>query len=130
VTHSRLTSNAARPGSARFALALVAALGFFLQGFIAQTHVHVVSRDGAGIALAAGDVNEHDGKRNPFPGSDDPANCPTCQQLAHAGSYVTPVAAPVQAPSQHRAHAEGFVPLHSDDFILSHAWRSRAPPTA
>jgi hypothetical protein len=118
----------ARPGSVRFALTLVAMLGFFVQNFIAQTHIHAIAKAGTATTLVLGIVTDQDGKRNPFPGSHDPANCPTCQQLAHSGAYVTPVVARLQLPSQSATQAEGFVPVHSDDFIVSHAWRSRAPP--
>ena len=130
VTRARLTTKVAKPGSARFVLTLVAAFGFFLQSFIAQTHIHAVAGAGTDISVVAGSDTDHDGKQNPFPGSDDPANCPACQQLAHSGSYVTPAVAELQLPAQHRTNAEGFVPVHSDDFLVSHAWRSRAPPTA
>lgn len=127
---TRLRTKVAKPGSARFALTLFAALGFFLQSFIAQTHLHAVSRTGTATSIVAGVVVDHQDKQNPRPGNDDPANCPTCQQLAHAGTYITPVVSYLQEPSQPPMALEQVAVLHSDDFILSHAWRSRAPPSA
>ena len=126
----RRGAGVARPGSARFALALVAGLAFFVQSFITQTHVHaapVAGKATVSVAIHDGVVQK---KRDPYPANEDPANCPLCQEVAHAGQYVSPAFALLVQPSERIAHVVPIPPTHATEFILSHAWRSRAPPAA
>lgn len=119
-----------RKDASRLALTLVAALAFFVQSFITQTHIH-----GAPIPAAKSTVVAfHDGgaekQRDPYPAKGDPANCPLCQEIAHAGHYTTPVFALVVAPALRIAHVIPVPHTRATEFVLTHAWRSRAPPVA
>ena len=131
MTRVRRKAWVAKAGSARFALTLVAALAFFLQSFVTQTHIHAPPSSAAKtVALVSPDDLGKTGKRDRFPANDDPANCPLCQELVHAGHYVTPAFALLVQPSERIAHVVPTAEPAAADSAISHAWRSRAPPTA
>ena len=115
----------ARQSSAwrRFLVAFML-LALVLQGYATQTHLH--KQDGATVsaALKAGEAPKHDN----LPANDDPANCPVCQQILHAGQFVAPawllpflILAAVSTVEITTA-----VLPHYD--TVSHSWRGRGPP--
>lgn len=125
MTLLRRTGRAARPSSARFALTLVAVLGFFLQSFIAQTHIHGAPPSDTSQAITTASDHSHDGTPlDPFTAAVDPVN------QVHAGNYAVPGTALLVQPSERIVHVVPFRETRAPDFILSHAWRSRAPPSA
>jgi len=112
-----------RPAILRLVTAFVLAV-FVFQGFLVQTHVHAPATgwDGGAHAGAPAQPGRHD----PL----DPANCPLCQEILHAGSFVAPglIALPPAA-------ARPIVFLICVVTALPPAapargWNSRAPPRA
>ncbi|WP_329629989.1 DUF2946 family protein [Sphingomonas sp.] len=110
----------------RIAILVVALLAFVWQGFVTQTHEHFQPAAVSTLQIAkAGHYQATGGQ----PSRDDPANCPICQDIAHAGAYITPTP-PAAVLATEAAAPSHVVPL---SFALtvrerSHAWKSRAPP--
>jgi hypothetical protein len=107
------------------AILIAALLAFCWQSFVAQTHVHFASNVDAtatarpGIAVGASIKS---------PSSDQPADCPICDEIAHAGHLYLPASPAFHVPERGgawivRAAASILAPAQS-----SHAWNSRAPP--
>jgi hypothetical protein len=107
-----------------FALTLAVALGFLVQAFIAQTHIHGAPPSAAPVTqtLAA---NPYEGAPfDPFPASIDPVN------QVHAGNYSSPGAVLLVQPALRIVRIIQVRETRAPAFILAHAWRSRAPPIA
>jgi hypothetical protein len=109
---------------ARLALIFFTLFAFALQTFVVQTHIHGGASAGAVIGKAA----VQDRQPNKLPPGNDPANCSICQELLHAGAYVTPTATTWQ-PAVIATFIEAVV-LESRSIrqIPAHRWNSRAPP--
>ena len=107
-------------------LALAALLAFFLQSLAVQTHVHPANTnlDIAGtVAAAAPSVP------GPLTNSDlDRGSCRLCQEMAHAGAYITPVAALLPAILVFALEAPGFELADRPAPAPAFAWQSRGPP--
>src|SRR5437764_1445537 len=115
-------------------------LALAIQSFVVQTHIHrLILSPAASINVALdGEKNspvaqESRGAapRRPtdrYPLEGDPANCPICQEIAHAGavlhSTTISVALAVSSPTPRTFVRE------SDCFTsaVTHTWRGRAPP--
>ena len=84
------SKGAAQAGLSRtFVTALIFA-AFLLQSFIAQTHIHSGPGPVSNITQIANKAVHH---APVLPGnSDEAANCPLCQAIAHASAYVPPAA--------------------------------------
>ncbi len=107
-------------------LVVAALLAFTWQSFVAQTHMHPVqgaSQVGSGAAF----VTALDTSGNNAP--DLPANCPICQEIAHADFYLPPAPITLDVPDRTPDWQPASAPLVSALRQRSHAWRSRAPPT-
>jgi hypothetical protein len=110
----------------RQALIFAVLVAFTLQGYVFQTHIHFAHETEAistGVAQAT--TGSHHGK---LPPSDDPDNCPLCQEILHSGQFVAPTAAALVAPSaavSTIAIVDAELPFV---LALSHSWRGRAPP--
>jgi hypothetical protein len=107
-------------GAARKWVATLSLLAFFLQSLAVQTHIH------QSIPLKA--VSQHLPGSQPFKGQDPVDQCRLCQELVHAGQFVTPsvalaIAGPAFALAIY-AQSAGW----PDSFATAFAWRSRAPP--
>lgn len=109
----------------RFAIVLLALLGFLLQSHVAQTHFHTACTQAAAAEAcppAAGDGARQSG------GSENSSTCALCQIAAHGG------AAPLQAMALSFAapHIALFTPVAQVPAgavaAISHSWQSRAPP--
>lgn len=108
------------------AVLLTALLAFLWQSFVTQTHVHF--DPGIHSTAEFGTAGSAPQLRDGQPSSDLPANCPICQETAHAGYYLLPT--PIAF------HASEAVPLWlvvARTLALTlrqraHAWNSRAPP--
>ena len=113
---------ARKPLLARLAMLLLA-LTFAVQGIAVQTHIH-------GQPLTALAHITHVSPP-PAPASQDPydpANCPLCQEMLHAGVYVAPVVADFAVILNAVAFAPVFVLLPHAATERRHSWQSRAPP--
>lgn len=108
----------------RLALAYAVLLAFAFQTYVAQTHIHLTQAETAKLYTGGTGHDRHD----KYPASDDPANCPICQEILHSGHFVTPSALAYAPP----ALAVSTIALVDTalPFILalSHSWRGRAPP--
>ena len=118
-----------RETTARVIISLLVMLAFGLQSYITQTHIHLKPDTFSSYSK----LSHETGKENPsdkFPANGDPANCPICQEIAHAGQFVTPSAAVLLLPTA----AISIVALATEIIVVplraSHTWRSRAPPRA
>ena len=113
---------ARKPLLVRLAMLLLA-LTFAVQGIAVQTHIH-------GQPLTALAHITHV-STPPAPASQDPydpANCPLCQEMLHAGVYVAPVAADFLVILNAVAFAPAFAVLPHAATERQHSWQSRAPP--
>jgi hypothetical protein len=101
----------------------LAILAFTFQCILVQSHVHgpreappVVHSVSVSVPVLPG------------PGDEDPANCPLCQEMLHAGSYVTPVAIALHLPVAVTFAAAPTLAIIFQVFSPSHNWQGRAPP--
>ncbi len=89
-----------------------------------KTHMHKQGMFPDNVASTANHAPGHD----KIPLNDDPANCPICQQISHAGQFVAPAwlifFLIVLAIS--RIEIATLPVPHFD--AISHNWRSRGPP--
>ena len=115
---------ATRPLLSRFAM-LFMLVAFAVQGLAVQTHIH-------GDPLTALDHVTHvsapvaPASQDPY----DPANCPLCQELLHAGVYVTPAVNDFAVILNAVVFAPAFALLPHAATERQHSWQSRAPPSA
>ena len=113
----------------RLAITFAVLLAFVLQTLVLQTHIHGTARvDSA----AASHVLEKGVGQQPdkFPPADDPANCPICQEMLHAGAFVAPAAATLQLATIVSVIDFVFVEIFAATKPQTHGWKSRAPPLA
>src|SRR3954470_21573684 len=100
----------AKVPSWRQAFFLFIGAAFLLQSYVAQTHIHPLA-PASGTAnrlasldsdnsLKAGKQDQGAPSRDRLPANDDPAKCPLCQAVGHAGQYVWPHAAVFILPQQ------------------------------
>jgi len=97
-------------------------LALVVQGYATQTHMHGLVPDS--VASTANHSPGHDN----YPLNDDPARCPICQQISHAGQFVTPAwllpfllvlaISKIEIATLAIPHFEA----------VSYNWRSRGPP--
>ena len=112
---------AARPAASRLLAAFALAV-FFLQGLAIQTHIHGTLPGPAPIAQAS--TATIPGSRDPL----DPANCPLCQEMLHAGAAVSPVPPPVPVLAAWTLAVLIVPSLPALAMAPRHGWQSRAPP--
>jgi hypothetical protein len=112
----------------RWAFVLFAALlAFTWQSFVTQTHRHPgLGGYSASLARTLDGTSKlgKDGRSS----SDSPANCPICQEIAHAGDYLLPTAVAFGAPEPAMSWFVVVRSLTASPRQRSHAWQSRAPP--
>jgi len=102
---------------------MLALLGFFLQSMAVQTHVHPLDLSPVAKLAAA-----HTPPPAPSKTQDPVDQCRLCQEIVHAGSFITPSAALLAAPlSQVQAIPLVLLPPRAQS-APSFAWQSRAPP--
>ena len=114
---------------------LVTLLAFSVQTYLTQTHIHQASEGRSGLALEqtapgpAQDLNRSPNvPKDRYPANEDPANCPLCQELIHAGHFVTPAAAAILLPSLSVSVIEIAAVATPINRAVSHIWHGRAPP--
>jgi hypothetical protein len=102
---------------------LLALLGFFLQGLAVQTHVHPLDATPAAKLVAS-----HAAPVTPSKSQEPIDQCRLCQELVHAGSFITPSAALLASPlAQVQAIPLVLLPPRAQS-APAFAWQSRAPP--
>ena|ERR1700761_5037598 len=113
---------ARKPLLSRLAM-LFALLAFAVQGFAIQTHIH-----GEPLSAAA-HITHISAPTQPAPQDPyDPANCPLCQEVLHAGVYIAPAVVDFSILLSAVAFAPDFVLLPHAATQRLHGWQSRAPP--
>ncbi len=109
----------------RYLILLVALLALHWQSFVAQTHVHSVS--GTYSAAIVGKADTKPELKNDR-SSSDPASCPICQSIAHAGHLLLPAPLVFDALQASVSWVIVTPALALTLLQRSHAWQSRAPP--
>jgi hypothetical protein len=142
---ARTRVTAARTLSPSFwSFAFLALLALAVQSFVVQTHIHIPQTTGRAqtvsiVALAhsilANDVGSsaqsaQPAPRDRFPITEDPTNCPLCQEVAHSGQFVASAAALASVPVTATVRFIVFAEVAPYVFAASHTWRGRAPPQA
>jgi hypothetical protein len=98
-----------------------ALLAFFLQSLVVQTHIH---RPDPTPAAKAVSLHLPAPAKNP-----DPIDqCRFCQELVHAGVFVTPATTAVCAILGFIAAVFAAPPAFAGASARAFAWQSRAPP--
>jgi hypothetical protein len=106
-------------------LAMLAVLAFFLQSLAVQTHVHP-ARLGLPTTVAVASGSSLPG---PLTSPDlDQGGCRLCQEMAHAGAYITPLVALPVVVQVLAAELLGPVSTSQPRAAPAFAWRSRGPP--
>ena len=96
---------------------------FLTQSLVVQTHFH-----GGPISHLAG-VAHISNSTPPNPGDPyDPENCPLCQEMLDAGSYVLPVIVGIIVGLTAVPYLPVFILLPHPAAARHHNWQSRAPP--
>jgi hypothetical protein len=114
---------------------LVTLLAFAVQTYLTQTHIHLASegqpsRVHSQLVLAGGKVSIGTPveRKDRYPANEDPANCPLCQELIHAGQFVTPAASALILPSLSLSVIDLAVQSVPLVHAVTHIWHGRAPP--
>lgn len=98
-------------------------VAFTVQGFAVQTHIHgTPASSHSGIVSVS--APSQPAPRDPY----DPANCALCQEMLHAGIYVTPVVADFIVILSAVAFAPSYALLPHAATERQHSWQGRAPP--
>jgi hypothetical protein len=102
-------------------ITVFALLAFFLQGLAVQTHIHQL------VQLAAVKTTSLPAT-DPLKSQDPLDQCRLCQELVHAGTFVTPPVAVVFAGLSFVTVIFVAPPAFADASAKPFAWQSRAPP--
>lgn len=111
----------------RLAITFLALFAFSVQSYITQTHIHLAPQQISGVAgdsKASSPAQPHDR----YPANEDPANCPICQEIMHAGQFVTPAAIAVLLPTLAASTIAIVLDVPIALRTVSHSWHGRAPP--
>ena len=119
----------------RFMVAVLALLALAVQSFVVQTHIHIPQVGGKAqtvslITVAASVVHDQapTAPRDKYPITEDPSNCPLCQELTHSGQFVQSAAAVAILPPYVNIHFIDFDEALPSFIAVSHVWHGRAPP--
>ena len=125
---SEVWSREPRGNTRRLAISFVTLVAFVVQILLVQTHIHGTAR--FGVTSVPATIAKIDGKErsDKFPPANDPANCPICQEMLHAGAFVAPGAATLQITTLASVIDFVFVEIFATAQTRSHGWKSRAPP--
>ena len=111
-----------RPAATPRWLAVFALLSFFLQSLAVQTHIHQQ------LPLIAKTLDQGTSAPTPAKSQDPVDQCRLCQELVHAGSFVTPSAAIAAASLMFVAAIFAALPTITDRSAIAFTWQSRGPP--
>jgi hypothetical protein len=116
-----LARTLSRPNPARRWITALALLAFVLQSLALQTHVHA--------PLQPTTAKIQTGSAPSAPLKLDPMDqCRLCQELVHAGTFVTPSAAATAAALTSAAASFVIQLALVTDPATAFGWQSRAPP--
>jgi hypothetical protein len=104
-------------------MALFALVAFFLQSLAVQTHIHPAEQPVVAKIVAA-----HHPAPAPLKSQDPIDQCRLCQELVHAGAFVTPSTTAVAASQAFVLAAFVVLPPATAGPATAFAWQSRAPP--
>lgn len=120
--------------SRRLFLTLFCLLAFSFQSYIAQTHIHIPGTTDLGIsALVSAPAKisldgKKQGEHGQLPANGDSSNCPLCQTVLHAGTFLTPALLVLLLPDVQAGNDPAPTTILRRDGAPSHAWQSRGPP--
>ena len=100
-----------------------ALLAFFLQSLVVQSHFHSTTPQPAGVQAASAHV-----PATPLRSQGPVDQCRLCQELMHAGAFVTPSASSALASLAFTLAVFTAVPSALVSLTTAFAWQSRAPP--
>ena len=103
-------------------MTLVILLAFFLHSLAIQVHVH---QEAPPVAVATAATQPG---HTPLKSQDPVDQCRLCQEMAHAGAFITPSAAFACASLVFAWAAYFTVPFAVSSPRTAFAWQSRAPP--
>jgi len=121
-------------------LSLCGLLALAVQSFVVQTHIHrLIVNPAASIqilpdgkqSVAAGQQKQAPARSAPadrYPIDGDPANCPICQEIAHAGAVLQSTTISIALAISTCAPIVLFAETTFFSVVVSHGWRGRAPP--
>jgi hypothetical protein len=122
----------ARQSSARLLLTFLTLFAFTCQSYLTQTHIHIWLASGTEAPLAADSGTKSlpgsTAPKDKFPANQDPANCPICQEIVHAGPAIVPVAAAVVLSALPTLGLVIVAETARHFNAPSHNWQGRAPP--
>jgi hypothetical protein len=126
-TYATAKAERAKPrrSFARVAISVLMLMAFAVQGYVAQTHIHLAPGSFASYSELGAAKK---GLPDKFPAQDDPANCPICQEILHSGQFVTPSAAAALLPSLAVSVIAIVTHIVVAPEATSHTWQSRGPP--
>ncbi|MBO9581866.1 MAG: DUF2946 family protein [Sphingobium sp.] len=110
---------------ARWFVLLAALMAFSWQSIVTHTHVHAHPGTHAAATIRTSDTAQLTDDQSP---ADQPANCPICQEIGHAGDYLLPTALAFEMP---RAPDQRPIVIPTVAPSLRQGlrpWNSRAPP--
>ena len=118
-----------RGRAASVARVLLLLAAFFLQSFVAATHIHGAPLFGHAAALSHASQDAarlvHSDHQPPF---DNPADCPFCQAVAHAGAYAMGAIAVALPPLDSRILAPLIWQRTHSSSYRGHDRPQRGPP--
>ncbi|MBI3677634.1 MAG: hypothetical protein HY243_13570 [Proteobacteria bacterium] len=112
-------------GLASRVVLFVTVLGFALQSYITQTHIHPVPQIIGGIEKIA-DTKSPTPDKSPLDNSSD--NCPLCQAVTHSGFFVVSATPILYVPFMWAETVAVLSSARADSVAATHDWQSRAPP--
>ncbi len=101
---------------------LLALLAFFIQGFAVQTHIH----EQAPVTKTVGALPAP--TKAPLKSQDPVDQCRLCQELVHAGAFITPSTAATPAGLTYITAIFAVLAASTSAYATAFAWQSRAPP--
>lgn len=121
----------------RLGVSLFVFLAVLFQSYATQTHIHFSRGSGVPVSIAlkvlpgggGAKAGSQSGDHDKYPGNDDPANCPLCQDAVHSGAFIAPAALAIWSPLTFVV-LKWFAPADRHHLAPpSHDWRGRGPPT-
>lgn len=110
-----------KPTSHQRWVTVLALLAFFLQGLVVQTHIHE-------LTPVAKTATQPTPAKSPLKSQDPVDQCRLCQELVHAGAFITPSAATSPVSLSFVVASTSLLLAIAPPPATAFAWRSRAPP--
>jgi hypothetical protein len=98
---------------------------FLLQSCITQIHIHGASQAATGSTIVKVVSQPPAGGKTT---GDNPADCPFCQAIVHAGAFFAPAPPLLLLPAWQVENVAPIVSASVTAVLPAHNWQSRAPP--